>query len=131
MPNFCNINDNMVCFQSRIWRGCWNSWIKGLVFIGDYRKAMKRKYRRENERNSKKEDKKAKVKKSNKSRLNSLLLLWNRFMQNTLLISTVTWPHPKGNKLFQVTDALEGSQMHWRLKKLVWNHWTHLLILTH
>ena len=32
-------------------------------------------YRRENNKNFKKEDKKAKVKKSNKSRLNSLLLL--------------------------------------------------------
>ena len=50
MLNFCNINDNMACFQSRIWRECWNSWIKGLAFIGDYRKAMTRKYRRENEK---------------------------------------------------------------------------------
>ena len=72
---FCNINDNTACFQSRIWRECWNSWIKGLAFIGDYRKAMTRKYRGENEKTSKKEDKKAKVKKSNKSRLNLLLLL--------------------------------------------------------
>ena len=65
----------MACFQLRIWRGRWNSWIKGLVFIADYRKAVTRKYRRENDKNFKKEDKKAKVKKSNKLRLNSLLLL--------------------------------------------------------
>ena len=52
----------MACFQSWIWRGCWNSWIKELVFIGDYRKAITQKYRRENEKNSKKEDKKAKGK---------------------------------------------------------------------
>ena len=37
-----------------------------------------------------------KVKKLNKSRLNSLFLPWN---QNGLLISKITWPHPKGNKL--------------------------------
>ena len=40
-----------------------------------------------------------KVKKSNKSRLNSLLLHWNWFMWNGLLISKIAWPHPKGNKL--------------------------------
>ena len=33
-----------------------------MVFIGDYRKAITQKYRRENEKNSKKEDKKAKGK---------------------------------------------------------------------
>ena len=26
---------------------------------------------------------------------------------------------PEGNKLFQVADALEGSQMHWKIEKLV------------
>ena len=68
------------------------------------------------------------VKKSNKSRLNSFLLPWNRFMQNGLLISKI---NKKKTKLFQVTGALQGSQMHWNMEKLVWNHWTRLLILTH
>ena len=40
-------------------------------------------------------------------------------MRNGLLISAVTWPHLKGNKVFQVADALEGSQMHWKIEKLV------------
>ena len=53
-------------------RGRCNSWIKGLVFIGDDRKTITRKYKRKNDKNSKKEDKNVKVKKSNKSRLNSL-----------------------------------------------------------
>ena len=26
MLNFCNINYNMACFRSRIWKGRWNSW---------------------------------------------------------------------------------------------------------
>ena len=74
MLNFCKISYNMACFRPQIWRGRCNNWIIGLVFIGDYRKAMARKYGRENDKNSKKEDKKAKVKNSNKSRFNSLLL---------------------------------------------------------
>ena len=42
MLNFGNINDNMACFLSRIRRGRSNNWIKGLVYIGDYRNAMTR-----------------------------------------------------------------------------------------
>ena len=45
-----------------------------------------------------------KVNKSKKLRLNSLLLPWNWFMQNDLLISKIAWPHPKGSKLFQVSE---------------------------
>ena len=30
-------------------------------------------------------------------------------MLNGLLISTIMWPHPKVNKLFQVVGALQGS----------------------
>ena len=50
-----------------------------------------------------------KVKKSNKSRLNSLLQLWSLFMRNGLSISKITWPDPKGNKLFQVAGRLQRS----------------------
>ena len=45
-----------------------------------------------------------KVNKSKKLRLNSLLLPWNWFMRNDLLISKIAWPHPKGSKLFQVSE---------------------------
>ena len=45
-----------------------------------------------------------KVNKSKKLRLNSLLLPWNWFMQNGLLISKITWPHLEGSKLFQVSE---------------------------
>ena len=43
---------------SQIMRGRPNSWIKGLVFIGDCRNAMARKCRRENDKNSKQKHKK-------------------------------------------------------------------------
>ena len=72
-----------------------------------------------------------KVKKLKKLRLNSLLLLRNQFMQNGSLISKITWQHSKGNKLFHMAEVLQGSQMHWKMEKLVWNHWARLLILTH
>ena len=61
MLNFCNVNDNMACFWSRIKRGRWHSWIKYLVFIRKYRKTITRKCRRKNNKNSKKEDKKVHI----------------------------------------------------------------------
>ena len=72
-----------------------------------------------------------KGKKSNRSRLNSLLLPWNQFMRNGLLISIITGPYPKRSKLFKVAGALQGSQIHWKVERLVWNNWACLLILNH
>ena len=120
MLDFCNINENMTYFRPQLWRGRWNSWIKGLVFIGDYGKGMTQNTEGKMLKTPRKRSKKAKVKKSNKSRLNSLLLLQNRFMRNGLLISTITWPHLKGEQVTSsglitnslgFTNALKNGQI--------------------
>ena len=130
MLNFCNINGNMACFQSRIWRGCWNSWIKVWFLLEiierQWHETQKRKWKKLQERGQKSEGKEVKQieVKVTLTTLKPIHVKWLVDFYNHMTTR-------EGEQVISSGWCAGGITNAWKIEKLVWNHWTRLLILTH